>query len=762
MKMKFLFLLITLIIFFTFPQKSCLAQKEISLPSITIINLLRGKELGHENHNLYTSLRDQWAVTKQAKANATWLWQYSVLEDSKMVDFAKNEMKNQEFGLLFEIDRNYTQKSGVAYRGQGPWYFSDGLLLVSYDSNERIKLIDAAFNKFKSIFGYYPKTVGAWWIGADSLSYMQQKYGITAALRASDQFNLDFYTIWGTPWSIPYLSSKENEGIPAKSWEASSKVVNLQWAARDPASGYSDSTFSLQDYFLKGYDLSYVNYLLNNYLKNSSDNIVIGLENGGDTETFNKFYRTMLMEAKKREENKKIKTLLAKDYAGLFLDRKKTFSEKPYFLLQKFNLDDQTFWYHSSNYRVLVEKIGENVFLSDLRDYSDDVSEDFSILPNSQARLWVGEKYIIDSRLFPDSKKLVATNVKQINLVDKGKDVELYNGGNKLAIFSSNKFQIFSDRIADAYNFSYSSGVVNPLLFIALIYSLYLIFVFSITKNISLLLQDGLIFFTILFLAHPYITYGNTNDLNFLFDKKEQLFFYLFPFSLFGDLKFSLLLFQVMPLLILVLSHTLFGLVLKKNVFKRIYYLIILIYVAVYFHVFYFPLDKTSFLILLLIMFSITSIAIIIGIIALLKTKSKNLLFVSFLIIIFVFIFGLASFYSRSKQIIASFETEALQIVKDKKKNVIYVKQEDYSIKPIYKAVKPFLYENLDLSGHLTGVKWKTVLRPENNILKLSDYKNKLIYIPRYLGADLSEYEINNLKVTKIFDNLQIAIYYAK
>ena len=308
------------ICFFIFSPQSFHGAKEDSLrPAITIINPIRGNGLGHENDDLLASLKAQWQVTKDEGVNATWLFQYSAMEIPGMTEYAKREMKGQEFGLLFEIDGNAAEKARVRFRGQRAWYASDGLFLMSYDAQERRRMIDTAFFLFKKTFGYYPKTVGAWWIGGDSLSYMQKKYGITAVLRAADQFNLDFYSIWGTPWNIPYLPSRENEGIPAHSYEESVKVVVLQWAIRDPLEGYRDPLFSLQDYMMKGYTPGYVNYLASIYLQKPLGNMVMGLENGGTIETFRQSYKTMLTKAKEMQETGSADILQAQSYAERFL-----------------------------------------------------------------------------------------------------------------------------------------------------------------------------------------------------------------------------------------------------------------------------------------------------------------------------------------------------------------------------------------------------------------------------------------------------------
>ena len=83
-------------------------------------------------------------------------------------------------------------------------------------------------------------------------------------------------------------------------------------------------------------------------------------------------------------------------------------------------------------------------------------------------------------------------------------------------------------------------------------------------------------------------------------------------------------------------------------------------------------------------------------------------------------------------------------------------------MRPIYKAVRPLLYANYRLGQILTGEKWETVMRPESNVLAISGYENKLIVVPRYLGSDLSEYEMTSLNLKKIFDNAQIAVFEKK
>ncbi len=716
-------------------------------PAITIINPVRGNGLGHEKDDLVASLKAQWQVTKEAGVHATWLFQFGALENTDMTVFVKQEMQDEEFGLLFEIDRNYAEKSHVQFRGQGVWYSSEGLFLNSYDRSERRQLIDTAFAKFKEIFGYYPKTVGAWWIGGDSLVYMQKKYGITAAMRAADQFNLDFYSIWGTPWNIPYLPSKENEGIPAASFEESSKVVILQWAIRDPLRGYADPLYSLQDYPMKGYSTAYIDYLASIYLQRPFGNFVIGLENGGTLEKFQQYYKTILSKAKEIQASGKGDLELARDYSQRFLAQKKMFAGKTYYLSMDYGSQSQSFWYISENYRATIQKTNDTISLIDLRNYADKTEEDFDILPNSQSHLRINEPSIIDSMWFPDQKILIKTTNELLDVKEKDKTVELYAGTGKLASFTPTGCTVGEK----TFSFTKAKPRISPLHIILALYFLY--FGISLVYKRNLLLLIPLII--PLLLAFPFLL----NNSTFLFDKKETLVLAgvsLFRFPVLVTVYIS----KILPFVILFILHYVFimkhsG---KKNVF--VYWGYYALAVFMYLHLPYFPLDKTTYRVVVASFAGIAVVLLITAACIFRKYKTKNVLVQCGAVLPVILLFlALTVVFSRSRLALTSYEINALQKIKDQKKSVVYVEQVDYSVRPIYKAVRPLLYANYQLEQIITGRKWEIVMRPESNVLRLSGYDNKLIVIPRYLGSDMSEFEITSLKLKKTFDNAQIAIF---
>ena len=122
-----------------------------------------------------------------------------------------------------------------------------------------------------------------------------------------------------------------------------------------------------------------------------------------------------------------------------------------------------------------------------------------------------------------------------------------------------------------------------------------------------------------------------------------------------------------------------------------------------------------------------------------------------------------AIFISRSKYILTPFEISALNKIRNYNKDVLFVApQDDYSITEIYKEIKPVLNYNYKFGENFTGRKWIKIIRPSNHILKISNYNTKIIVVPRYLGADLSDYEIKLLNLKKLYDNAQFAIFEKK
>lgn len=732
------FIFLSVVPLFLFAGRAA-AQNPLPRPAISIINPVRGQGLGHETDDLLASLKAQWLVTDQAGVHATWLFQYGALTHSDMTQFAKQEMAGQEFGLWFEIDKDFAESAGVQFRGQGAWYRSDGLFLNSYDRRERRKLIDTAFSQFKKNFGYYPKTVGAWWIGGDSLTYMRQRYGISAALRAADQFSMDFYSIWGTPWGVPYLSAKNNEGIPAASYAESNNVVILQWAVRDPLLGYTDPAYSIHDYSVRGYPPAYVDYLASVYLRQPYTGVVMGLENGSTLESYQASYKIMLTQAKNLERTGKATIMLAKDFATEYASQRKVFAGSSHFLSTAYASTDQSFWYMSENYRIMVQKLHDTISVADFRDYSTKSDEDFDVLPNSAPTLRINEPARIDSMRFTEHRTILASASVSLRIQENGNDVTLYAGNEKIGYFTPKNMTLYGQNSVLKYDLTRHTSNVSPIFFIIALYVVYFFVTHPNIKDFLLLFIPGLLASTLLLHNSVYV-----------FDQKElPVLQALFAFRI---LPVTIILFisKILPITILFISHY----------SKKYYYIFYVLTLLLYARVPYFPLDHTTYRYVLIAFSCFAAALCAVSVYLSVQKRSWRVLAVSGASTAVLLSFcALTIIFSRSTIALTTFQIEALSLLQNKHKDVVFVEQKDYGVLPIYKAVKPMLYGQNRIGQAVTGTRWKTIIRPDDHVLKLTDYDNSLVVIPMFLGTEISEYDIQSLQLKQIFGNAQIAIF---
>jgi hypothetical protein len=109
---------------------------------------------------------------------------------------------------------------------------------TGYTPEEREKLIDVYMADFRKIFGYYPRSVGSWFIDTHSLIYMYEKYHIVASCNCKDQSGTDGYTVWGGYWNQAYYPSKLNAYMPAQNEENQVSVPVFRMLGSDPVRQY--------------------------------------------------------------------------------------------------------------------------------------------------------------------------------------------------------------------------------------------------------------------------------------------------------------------------------------------------------------------------------------------------------------------------------------------------------------------------------------------------------------------------------------------
>jgi len=286
-----LFILILLLILTFFRSAGVLAESKTDCDNryLTLVNPVRSRNLWTDKS--LKPIEDQYRIINNYNFPATWLIQDDVLNDGELLKYIKEFDQDQEIGVFLEISQSLADRSKVIYAYDQPWFSPNVVFLSAYSRSDREKLIDKIFSRFKNEFGFYPKSVGAWWIDSYSLNYLKDKYKITSAMIVADQKTTDKYGVWGQWWGVPYYPSKANILVPASNKSNKMDVAIIQWAQRDVTGtvgeGHESSNYSLQanDYIRQGKNTKYFEEIVGIYLdcKNGLGQITVGLETGQES-----------------------------------------------------------------------------------------------------------------------------------------------------------------------------------------------------------------------------------------------------------------------------------------------------------------------------------------------------------------------------------------------------------------------------------------------------------------------------------------------
>lgn len=223
---------------------SCSMNKETqnSPRIINIINFIRQTDYRLENADslLYDAVEKQIALVNRYDFPATFLFQYDALINPKYQTLMKTELSSKcEIGAWWEITQPHVEAAGIEWRGKHRWVSTANIAFTTgYTPQEREKLVDVYMEKFKEIYGKYPKSVGSWFIDSHTLAYMYDKYGIVASCNCKDQVGTDGYTLWGGYWNQAYYPSRKNAYMPAQTDEYKIPVPIFRMLGSDPMYQY--------------------------------------------------------------------------------------------------------------------------------------------------------------------------------------------------------------------------------------------------------------------------------------------------------------------------------------------------------------------------------------------------------------------------------------------------------------------------------------------------------------------------------------------
>ena len=338
----------------------------------------------------------QAAMNEQYGIRATYMPQYDVLilpnYQEKLL--SEREKNQAEIGFWFEVVQPLVEDAGIPWRGRPgmPWdHYVDPGFLMAYTEDEKKRLIDTAMEKFRSIFGCYPPSVGSWMLDSFSMQYMSEKYAPDAFIICREQWGMDGYTLWGGPYYGGYYPSKNNMQTPATREENRIKTPLFRMFINDPIYCYYEHEHSEERYmrfnrhknglftqepaWVCGQNPEWVRWMYDNlFVENNGSFSFIEL---GQESCFGWKGRSeigMELQCKHVKEHPEYAlTNMTVGEMGRYF--KETFKDTPPMAMGALTdwagLSHQSVWYNSKFYRVNLWNDGENLLIRDIHAFFD-------------------------------------------------------------------------------------------------------------------------------------------------------------------------------------------------------------------------------------------------------------------------------------------------------------------------------------------------------------------------------------------------------
>jgi len=407
---------------------------------VNFIRLLEPRDSTITEDILYQTVVKQVALMKKCHLGGTFLLQYDALLDKRyQVLLASLPKDSFEIGAWWEIPQPLVENSGLKWRGKYPWDWRANVgFSTGYTQPERIKLIDTYMQDFKRIFGYYPKSVGSWFIDAYSLNYMYQKYHIVASCNCKDQYGTDGYTLWGGYWNQAYYPSKTNAYMPAQNEVNQIPVPIFRMLGSDPIRQYGDAPGKTRQgvitlepvYPHAGGDSTWVSWFFNEFVNGASTNFAYtqaGQENSFTWDAMEKGLMMQLPLIEKLRDEKKVKVETLAESGKWF---KRNFKVTPPTSVT-INKDlpgsnDKTVWFDSRYYRANLLWADGALRFRDIHLFNEQFPSSYETKPATSNECIFFTLPIVDGYLWSTPDQLAG--LKFMAIVD-GKEI-LLQGGN--------------------------------------------------------------------------------------------------------------------------------------------------------------------------------------------------------------------------------------------------------------------------------------------------------------------------------------------
>ncbi len=440
-------------------------QQEREQPRIVnIVNFIRQTEPRipeFTDEVLYQTVVSQVEELNKYQFKSTFLLQYDALINPKYQKLlTEGTVPGTEIGGWWVITQRHVEAAGLDWRGRYPWdWHADVGFSSGYTPEEREKLVDVFMSKFKEIFGYYPKSVGSWFIDAHTLGYMYEKYGIVASCNCKDQVGTDGYTMWGGYWNQAYYPSKRNTYMPAQTEDEQIPVPIFRMLGSDPIYQYDtgigtewQGVLTLEPISPGGNSKQWVEWFFNSLA--SQPCLSFGYTQAGQENSFT--WAPM-------KEAYQMQMKLLKDYADKNLFRIETLEESGTWFKKHFDLtpttavaalDDyrpenkKSVWYNSRFYRANLLWKDNHMHLRDIHLFDQRLKSDYVDKPCTSNKCVFTTLPVVDGFNWSSNEKLAGLRFVTFNTDGATHEMELgeptleEKGDNLLVSFSQSPLSI--------------------------------------------------------------------------------------------------------------------------------------------------------------------------------------------------------------------------------------------------------------------------------------------------------------------------------
>ena len=386
--------------FYRFLPAQVFAQELTSPPAnILLVNQVRGAECCQAGSS--STLLQQLTIAQSLNLPTTFSLRYDVLNDLDFLAIIRATQDSDliRWGLFFEVTPMLAEDAEVPYDGTpATWSRAQHAFPLGYTPDERLRLLNTVMAKYLEVFQEKPELVTAWMLDATTAQLLKNTYGVNLVQITREQWGTDSYTLYGGPVHYPYRAS--NSWLLAPS-QSDANILVIRQTITDPLWNYGDrfSRFTSQpnDFTQDGKSIEYFRSLLEQTINQPVGQRgwgLIGLENSMEDDYQQLYSQQLKIVAELRDQNKlqvttpnqltKTKRTSVEMYTGSDLVR---------------GTNAKVAWITTPVYQARVRLDENQLYIDDLRLYSESISDPYVNSPARSRGYWI-TPFLLDGSRF--------------------------------------------------------------------------------------------------------------------------------------------------------------------------------------------------------------------------------------------------------------------------------------------------------------------------------------------------------------------------